>query len=94
MIIVAGSLEVEAAERAAYLDNCVAAVEQAHNAPGCLAFALGADIVDASRINVYERWESESDLMAFRQSGPDDEQQSSIKDASVRRYEVASEGPA
>lgn len=77
-----------------YLEDCAAVVEQARTALGCLEFAISADIVDDSRINVYERWQSEADLMSFRQSGPDDQQQVAIRDASVRRYEVASEGPA
>lgn len=94
MIVVAGWIEVEPAHRHTYLAGCVAVVEQARRAPGCLEFAIGADLLDDARINVYERWESEDRLMAFRQPGPDDGQQDAINGASVRRYEVASEGPA
>ncbi len=94
MIVVAGWIEVDPAERSAYLDGCVMVVDQARNAPGCLDFTIGADLLDDARINVYERWASADELMAFRQSGPDDGQQSAIKNASVRRYEISAEGPA
>lgn len=94
MIVIAGWISVDPADREGYLAGCVSVVEQARSAPGCLDFTVSPDIVDASRINVYERWESEDELMAFRQSGPDDEQQNAITDASVLRYEVSSEGPA
>ena len=94
MIIVAGWLQVAPGDRESYLADCVAVVEQARAADGCLDFCLGADLVDPGRINVHERWIDEQALLAFRGSGPDDGQQVAIVDASVRRYEVASEGPA
>lgn len=94
MIVIAGWLRVEPAGRDDYLESCRTVVEQARAARGCLDFAIDADLLDESRINVYERWASEDELMAFRQSGPDDGQQGAIVDASVRRYDVASEGPA
>jgi len=43
--------------------------------PGCIDFSLTADLLDDSRINVYERWRSREDLLAYRASdapGPDD----------------------
>ncbi len=55
---------------------------------------LGADLVDAGRINVYERWESEEALEAFRGSGPEEEQTVAIRDAEVLRYHVSGAGPA
>lgn len=94
MLIVAGWLRVEPDARAAYLRGCAAVVEAARVAPGCLAFSLGADMVDPGLISVYERWQDEDDLLAFRSSGPDEHQQVAILDASVRRYEISSEGPA
>src|SRR5919201_3131105 len=32
------------------------------------------DLVDPGRVNIFERWESQSAVDAFRSSGPDDEQ--------------------
>ncbi|MDF5752909.1 antibiotic biosynthesis monooxygenase family protein [Spongiactinospora sp. TRM90649] len=94
MIIIAGWIAVDPEARDAYLRDCVGVVEQARAASGCLDFAISADPADAGRINVYERWESEQPLLAFRDSGPDDAQTSMIRDAEVLRYEISGVGPA
>lgn len=89
MIIVAGHLVVAPEERAAYLEGCQEVVRLARSAAGCLDFALGADLLDAGRINVFERWASRPELDAFRGSGPSGEQQAAILDASVDEYDLA-----
>ena len=43
----------------------------ARAAPGCLDFAQSADQLEPDRINIFERWESDAHLEAFR-SLPDD----------------------
>ncbi len=89
MVIVAGHLIVDPAARAAYLAGCVPIVEQARRTAGCLDFSLAPDLVDSSRINVFERWESRLALDRFRGGGPDDDQQAAITSASVAEYDVA-----
>ena len=88
MLIVAGSLHVTPSERAGYLADCLAVVEAARQAPGCLDFALSADLLDDGRINVFERWESEAELHAFRGSGPDDGQEALLREIRVAEYRV------
>ncbi|HYN92698.1 MAG TPA: antibiotic biosynthesis monooxygenase family protein [Pilimelia sp.] len=94
MIIVAGAIQVDPAARAAYLAGCVAVVEQARAAPGCLDFAISADVVEPGRINVYERWDSDAAVEAFRGAGPDTGQREAILDADVMRYRIAATEPA
>lgn len=97
MIIVAGWLMLKPSDRPGYLAGCREVLEQARSAPGCLDFSLTADLLEDGRINVYERWESEEELLAFRHSDPDgDEQdgQPEIVDADVRRFQISGEGPA
>jgi quinol monooxygenase YgiN len=89
MIIVAGRILVEPEQRAAYLRGCVEVIEQARNTPGCLDFALTADLVNAGRINVFERWESAAAVRSFRGDGPSQEQQAEMISASVSEYEVS-----
>ncbi|MDO3636182.1 putative quinol monooxygenase [Mycolicibacterium arseniciresistens] len=89
MVIVAGHLAVQPAQRDAYLAGCVDVVRQARGAPGCLDFVISADLVDEGRVNVYERWESQGAVEAFRGSGPSDEQGAAILSASVAEYDVA-----
>jgi quinol monooxygenase YgiN len=91
MLIVAGYLVVEPPRRDNYLQGCKAVVEEARRTPGCLDFAISADLVDPSRIDVFERWESRAAVEAFRGSGPTEEQQDSIACASVSEYEVHNE---
>ena len=89
MVIVAGHLIVDPEQRAAYLVDCVRVVEQARRAPGCLDFAITADLLDPGRIDIFERWASQAAVEAFRGSGPSDEQGAAILTASVAEYDVA-----
>ncbi|WP_447003518.1 putative quinol monooxygenase [Saccharothrix isguenensis] len=89
MVIVAGHIEVDPQERESYLADCVTVVEQARRAPGCLDFAITADLVDAGRIVIFERWESQAAVEAFRGSGPADEQGAAIVSASVSEYDIS-----
>ncbi|GAA4094208.1 putative quinol monooxygenase [Nonomuraea soli] len=89
MVIVAGHIVVEPQEREAYLMGCAEVVEQARRAPGCLDFSIAADLVDAGRVNVFERWESQAAVEAFRGEGPSDEQGAAMLGAEVAEYDVA-----
>jgi quinol monooxygenase YgiN len=89
VVIVSGHLIVAAEHREAYLATCVTVVEAARRAPGCLDFALSADLLDPGRINILERWESQTAVEAFRGAGVDDEQGAAILTASVAEYDVA-----
>ncbi|MGH3585332.1 MAG: putative quinol monooxygenase [Pseudonocardia sp.] len=62
----------------------------ARSAPGCLDFSITADTVEPARINIFERWESEDELLAFRGSGPSPDTAARILDADVKRYVIAS----
>ena len=90
MLIVAGHLVVDPADREALVAESAEAVALARTAEGCLDFAVTADSLDAGRVNVFERWESADALLAFRGAGPSGEMTARILDADVRRYGVAS----
>jgi quinol monooxygenase YgiN len=89
VVIVAGHLIVDPQQRESYLADCVNVVEQARGAPGCLDFSITADLVDTGRIAIFERWESQAAVEAFRGSGPSDEQGAAMLAASVAEYDVA-----
>jgi len=89
MVIVAGQLFVDPAGRERYLAGCADVVEQARRAPGCLDFAITADLIDQGRINIFERWQTQEAVQAFRGSGPGEEQGAAILAASVAEYDVA-----
>ena len=90
MIIVAGRLEVDAADRDAYVEGCRSVIEAARRAPGCLDFHIAPDPIEPGRINVFEQWEGVEDVEAFRGSGPDPGQLAAIRDAVVFQHDVAS----
>ncbi|QLQ39487.1 putative quinol monooxygenase [Micromonospora robiginosa] len=89
MLIVAGTLYVDPARRDAYLASCAEAVRAARAAPGCVDFAVSADLVEPGRINVYERWESDEQLLAFRGFGPNAEQVAEILGAEVHKFRIS-----
>jgi quinol monooxygenase YgiN len=89
MVIVAGHVTVEPQQRESYLASCVSVVEQARGTAGCLDFAITADLIDPGRVNIFERWESQAAVEAFRGSGPSDEQGAAMLSASVAEYDVA-----
>jgi quinol monooxygenase YgiN len=88
VIVVAGALHVDQQLRDDFLVGCRAVVEQARMADGCLDFALSADLLDPSRINVFERWVNEAALLAFREAGPTDDQRDAINRADVREFRI------
>ncbi|MDT4951136.1 MAG: hypothetical protein QOJ37_3731 [Pseudonocardiales bacterium] len=96
MLIVAGYLRVSPDLRDRYLEAAATATRLARAADGCLDFVQAADPVHTDRIVIYERWMSEVDLLAFRnsESDPDAPALPPILDAEVLRYEIESVGPA
>jgi quinol monooxygenase YgiN len=91
VVIVAGHVVVDPEHREDYLSGCVEVVRQARRTAGCLDFALSADLVEPGRVNIFERWESQAAVDAFRGSGPSDEQGAAILAASVAEYDVGDE---
>jgi quinol monooxygenase YgiN len=92
MLIIAGYLVVDAEDRDAFVAEGVQAVAMARSAPGCLDFSITADTLDPRRVNIFERWETEEELLAFRGAGPDAGTAARILDADVQRYVIASVG--
>ena len=90
MIIVAGFLRVAPDQRTTYLEDCESVVRAARSAPGCIDFHLSADPLEADRINVFEQWNTAEAVEAFRGSGPSDDQQATITQASIQQHEIAS----
>ena len=72
-----------------------AILAHARSAPGCLDFSLSADLLDPSRVNVYERWISRDHLLAYRASdGPALDDSIPVTAADVELHHIsASEAP-
>jgi quinol monooxygenase YgiN len=94
MIIVSGTMYVRPGQRESFLAASMEAVAAARSSSGCLDFVVAADPIEPDRINVYEQWESEAQLEAFRGDGPGGDLTSDIVNADVSRHHVSSSGPA
>ncbi|MBF6343127.1 antibiotic biosynthesis monooxygenase [Nocardia cyriacigeorgica] len=81
MLIVAGYLRVTDRDR--YLEACREVVEQAREAPGCLDFTLGADLLEPDRAAVE----------VFRGEGTSGELDVQITAADVREFDCTNEVP-
>jgi quinol monooxygenase YgiN len=92
MLIVAGKLYVHPQER----DRWVAAHDEvtitARSQPGCLDLHLSADPLEPGRINLFEQWESEAALQAWR-GVADPPPKPEILDASIQKHQISSSGP-
>lgn len=93
-MIVAGHLTVAARERDAYLAAVADVARRARASPGCLAFVQVPDPLEADRIVIYERWDSDEPLAAFRSSGSDDDAAEArpspeLLGAAVSKYRIA-----
>lgn len=90
MLIIAGTLRVDPADRAAYLDLVARATAMARETAGCLDFAQSPDPLEPDRINIFERWESDAELQAFRDLPSDEVSAPPIRAAEVRRFRISS----
>ena len=93
MIIVSGKIYVKPGSRLAFLEATNNAVKKARVARGCRDFVIAGDPLEVDRVNVYEEWDNEADLMAFRGQGPSEDLRAHIVRAEIARHTVASSGP-
>lgn len=95
VIIVAGSIDVDPAERDAFLASRVEVMRRSRAEDGCLQYCFGADPIDAGRVILLERWASNEALDAHvaalaRDPAPLPGEARPLA-SSIAAYEVASE---
>ena len=93
MTIVSGRLFLREGSRDAFLEAPLTDMTQARKTHGCRDFVVAGDPIDPDRVHVYEEWESEESLLAFRGEGPSDDLLSCIVGAEVHRHMVSSSAP-
>jgi quinol monooxygenase YgiN len=89
MIIIAGHLRVASGERDRFLAAVADVARQAREAPGCHDFVQAADPIEPDRINIYERWESDEDLLRFRGEGGPPAEAPDPVEFDVRKYRIS-----
>jgi quinol monooxygenase YgiN len=94
MLIVAGTGYVDPDRRDALLESLAPALRQARTTPGCLDYVVAADPIEPDRVNIYERWESETHLTThlagIAQTAPP---MPDVRSVEVVRYEISGSRP-
>jgi quinol monooxygenase YgiN len=97
MVIVGGEFEVDPDQRAAFVASRVATMIASRAEPGCLEYTFAPDPAVATRVVLYERWESQealdAHLAAPRDTAEPDTAVIRPTSSSIMVYEVASERP-
>ena len=91
MLIMAGHNEVDPGDRDEALAVMREQVTRARDVPGRLDLAINAYSVDPTRINTFERWESQEALDTARSHGF--EQGEAMLSVSVAEYDIADVRP-
>lgn len=89
MLIIAGYIEVDPDLRDAAVAAMQELVARARAAPGCLDVAITADPLDPSRVNNFERWESQAALDSWRKIAWAPDMGTDIRGDHVMLYDVA-----
>ncbi|AGM05671.1 putative quinol monooxygenase [Amycolatopsis keratiniphila] len=92
-VIVAGKVYVDPAERDRYVEGHQVIVERARAHPGCLDVVIAADTLEPGRVNIFEYWESEEVLNAWRAISPRPTYSAEIRDGEVFKHRVSYSGP-
>jgi quinol monooxygenase YgiN len=97
MVIVAGTMELDPAQREAFLAGRLEAMRSSRAEPGCLEYTMSADPTDPGRVMLFERWARQEDLdahLAAMRSRPASPGASiAPRKASIFVYEVSAERP-
>ena len=65
MIVVGGTFEFDPAHRDAFIAGRYEMMRNSRAEPGCLEYVFSADPLDAGRVVLYERWDSQEAFFAF-----------------------------
>lgn len=88
VLIIAGHLTVDPDRRDEYVAAFADLVRRARQAPGCLDVAVTADVSDAGRVYMYERWKSWDDVTAWRAVANAPEVDIDVTDANVAMWDA------
>ena len=92
MLIIAGSLYLHPEDRDKWVEAHLEIVQRARSRHGCIDLYLSADPVEADRVNMFEQWESEEHLEAWR-AAADPPPKPEILRANVQKHQISASGP-
>ncbi|MFG2888549.1 putative quinol monooxygenase [Streptomyces sp. NPDC048248] len=92
-VIVAGKAYVDPGDRDRAVEGFYDLVKQCRRQPGCLDVSISPDPVEAGRVNIFEYWESQQTLDAWRAIAPRPSVSVEMKDIQVLKHEISRSGP-
>ncbi len=92
-VIVAGAVYVDPEERDRFVEGHRVLVEVSRTAPGCLDLSISPDSIEADRVNLFEYWDSEEALEAWRARAPQPTTEVAISKVEVAKHGIAHSGP-
>ncbi|MGW0732414.1 antibiotic biosynthesis monooxygenase [Streptomyces sp. NPDC002851] len=92
-LIIAGKLYVDPADRDRFVAGHRDVVAQSRRQPGCLDLSISPDPAEPDRVNMFEYWDSQEALDAWRAIAPTPSVSVEIKDGQVLKHEIANSGP-
>ena len=92
-VIVAGWCTVDPRKRDEAVESFKALVLRGRRAPGCLDLSITADLVDAGRVNIFELWQSEEDLRAWRAVAKHPKRITPLLRMEVQKHVIDRSGP-
>jgi quinol monooxygenase YgiN len=98
MLIIAGTITVDPADRDRFLAVRQRTVADARAMKGCVEYAFSADNVDPSCVRLFERWETEEDVAAWMDAHRKVREQSTEPEVpfvsmAFLKHQVSSTGP-
>ncbi len=92
MLIIAGKLYVAKADRDRFVEGHRDVVAKSREADGCLDVAISPDLIEDNRVNMFELWESQEKLDAWRKVAPAPDVQIQIEGGDVQKHEISKSG--
>lgn len=93
MVIVAGKIYVAPGDRDKHIASFEDMTRRARAYPGCLDVYIVADPIEPGRINIFEQFESEEALEAWRVISNPPEPVTEMLSADVQKHQVTASGP-
>src|SRR5512138_372649 len=98
MLIIAGTITVDPADRDRFLASRQRTVADARAMKGCLEYAFSADNVDPSCVRLFERWETEEDVAGWMEAHRKVREQSGEPEVpfvgmAFLKHQISSTGP-
>jgi quinol monooxygenase YgiN len=97
MLVVAGTMEIDPEQRAAFLAGREQAVMAVRTEPGCLDYVFSADAYDPALVRLFERWENKealaAHLAAMSTGGQSGGGPSPVRGVDILQYTISEVGP-